>query len=40
MGVSMIQYKQTEKGREILRVVFGTYYNKVFYDMMKGGLKE
>jgi len=20
--------------------LFGTYYNKVFYDMMKGGLKE
>ncbi len=30
----MIQYKQTEKGQEILRVLFNIYY------IMKGGLKE
>ena len=28
----MIQYKQTEKGKEILRVLFNTYFNKVFYN--------
>jgi hypothetical protein len=28
----MIQTKQTEKGQEILRVLFNVYYNKTFYD--------
>jgi len=48
----MIQYKLTNKGLEILRVVFGGYYLKTFYneyeklndfkfkDEIKGGLKE
>lgn len=29
--IALIQYKYTNNGREILRVVFGGYYNKTFY---------
>jgi len=36
----MIQIKQTDKGQEILRVLFNVYYTKSFIDeFLKGGLK-
>jgi len=31
----MIQYKQTEKGQEILRVLFNVYYTKSFVEVLK-----
>ena len=40
MAFKMIQIKQTERGQEILRVLFNVYYTKSFiYEFMKGGLK-
>ena len=37
----MIQIKQTERGREILRVLFNVYYTKSFKFMIdERGFKE
>ena len=34
----MIQYKQTEKGIEILRVLFNVYYTKSFKGVLENDL--
>ena len=31
----MIQYKQTKKGQEILRVLFNVYYTKSFLEVLE-----
>ena len=41
MAFKMIQIKQTERGQEILRVLFNVYFNKSFKFMIdERGFKE